>query len=100
MVILPPQGRIRSAAKRGRIKEVIIPKENEKDLADVPDEILKDLKITPVSNLDEVIHIALTGTIAPLTPEQIEEEERRLDEDKTPILPTDSAPQQGSVSPA
>jgi ATP-dependent Lon protease len=88
------------AAKRGKIKEAIIPLENEKDLAEVPEEILNELKITPVSNLEEVIQIALTGSINPLSREEIEEEERRLEEDKTPILPADSTPQQGSVSPA
>ena len=88
------------AARRGKLKEVIIPRENEKDLDEVPDEILRDLKVSPVGLLDEVIHIALSAQFIPLTQEQIEEEERRFEEDKTPILPPDSGPQQGSVSPA
>ena len=66
------------AAKRGGIKEVVIPKENEKDLQDVPNEILKDMKISPVEKLDEVIAIALTKKTIPLTKEQIEEEEKKI----------------------
>jgi len=68
------------AARRGGMKEVIIPKENEKDLADVPEEILKDIKIMPVQHLDEVIRIALHHEPTPLTPEEIAEEEQRLRE--------------------
>jgi ATP-dependent Lon protease len=66
------------AAKRAGLKEVIIPKENAKDLADVPDEIKKNLKITPVEYLDEVIHIALTQQPKGLTPDEILAEERKL----------------------
>ncbi|MCZ6628523.1 MAG: endopeptidase La [SAR324 cluster bacterium] len=66
------------AARRSRIKEVIIPKENEKDLADVPEEILKAIKITPVEYLEEVVAIALTRETTPLTEEEIKEEERRI----------------------
>jgi ATP-dependent Lon protease len=88
------------AARRGKLKEVIIPRENEKDLDDVPKEILRDLKISPVETLDEVIHIALSAQFNPLTQEQIAEDERRFEEDKTPIIPPESGPQQGSLSPA
>jgi len=48
------------AAHRAGIKEVLIPKENEKDLADMPKKIIDDIKITPVENADEVLKIALT----------------------------------------
>jgi len=88
------------AARRGRIKQVIIPKENEKDLEDVPEEILRDLKISAVESLDEVIQIALSSSCLPLTREQIEEEEKRLEEDKAPIPQPEGPLQQGSVSPA
>ena len=44
----------------GRIKEVLIPKENEKDLVDMPKKIIDEIKITPVENADEVLKIALT----------------------------------------
>ena len=48
------------AAHRAGIKQVIIPKENEKDLVDMPKKITDDIKITPVETADEVLKIALT----------------------------------------
>ena len=48
------------AAHRAGIKQVIIPKENEKDLVDMPKKIIDDIKITPVEHADEVLKIALT----------------------------------------
>ena len=42
------------AAKRAHIRRVLIPQENEKDLVEIPDEILKDLEIQPVRHLSEV----------------------------------------------
>ena len=42
------------------IKQVIIPKESEKDLADIPKKITDDSKITPVEHADEVLKIAFT----------------------------------------
>ena len=47
------------AAHRGEMKTIIIPKENEKDLKDIPERILKNLEIIPVSYVDEVFKIAL-----------------------------------------
>ena len=47
------------AAMRAGIKTVFIPKENEKDLADIPDSVKKGLEINPVSHVDEVIMRAL-----------------------------------------
>jgi ATP-dependent Lon protease len=48
------------AAHRAGIKQVIIPKENEKDLIDMPKKITDDILITPVEHADEVLKIALT----------------------------------------
>ena len=48
------------AAHRAGIKEVLIPKENEKDLVDMPKKIIDEIKITPVEFADEVLKIALT----------------------------------------
>ena len=48
------------AAHRAGIKEVLIPKENEKDLADMPKKIIDDIKITSVEHADEVLKIALS----------------------------------------
>jgi ATP-dependent Lon protease len=47
------------AAHRAGIKTVIIPEENKKNLEDVPEFVLKDIKVIPVSNIDEVLKIAL-----------------------------------------
>jgi ATP-dependent Lon protease len=47
------------AASRGGIKKVIIPKENLKDLKDIPDSIKSHLEIIPVSQAEEVLEIAL-----------------------------------------
>jgi ATP-dependent Lon protease len=48
------------AAHRAGIKQVLIPKENEKDLVDMPKKIIDEIKITPVEYADEVLKIALT----------------------------------------
>ncbi|WP_294243788.1 endopeptidase La [uncultured Sphingomonas sp.] len=47
------------AALRGGITTVLIPQENEKDLADIPANILNGLKIVPVAHVDEVLRLAL-----------------------------------------
>lgn len=47
------------SALRGGIKTVIIPKDNEKDLVEIPDNVKEGLKIIPVSTADEVLDIAL-----------------------------------------
>jgi ATP-dependent Lon protease len=61
------------AALRGGIKTVLIPKENEKDLTEIPDNVKKGLEIIPVSSLDEVLKHALTRQPVPV--EWNEEEE-------------------------
>ena len=48
------------AAQRGGIRLVLIPEENEKDLADIPKAVLAKLEIKPVSTIDEVLALALT----------------------------------------
>jgi ATP-dependent Lon protease len=55
------------AAKRGGIKNVIIPKENEADLQEIPNQILKSLNIIPVEWVDEVISHALINEPTPLS---------------------------------
>ena len=55
------------AALRGGIKTVLIPEENEKDLADLPDSVKNGLTIVPVSTIDQVLARAL---VRPLTPVQ------------------------------
>ena len=51
------------AAHRGGIKNVILPKDNEKDLKDIPSSVLKDVKMILVETMDEVLDIALEEPI-------------------------------------
>jgi len=53
------------AAMRAGISTVIIPKLNEKDLVDVPEEAKQKLKFIPVENVDEVLNVALEKNAAP-----------------------------------
>jgi ATP-dependent Lon protease len=54
------------AAQRGGIKTVIIPDDNEKDLADIPKNITDSVKIVPVKHVDEVLRIALIKKPKPI----------------------------------
>ena len=55
------------AAHRGNIKTVLIPADNERDLADIPDNIKSDLQIVPVRWIDEVLEHALQYQPTPAT---------------------------------
>lgn len=57
------------AAHRAGLKTIIMPKENKKDLEDVPKEVIRDLKFVFVSHMDEVLDIALAK---PLVREKVE----------------------------
>jgi len=54
------------AAKRGGIKNVIIPKDNEPDLQEIPDQIKDSLNIIPVEWVDEIVSLALEKEPLPL----------------------------------
>jgi len=54
------------AALRGGLSTVLIPQENEKDLAEIPDNVKKGLTIVPVHTADEVLGHALTKPLAPI----------------------------------
>ena len=54
------------AAMRGGIKVVLIPRDNEKDLAEIPDKVKKGLKILPVSTVDEALKEALVNPLIPI----------------------------------
>jgi ATP-dependent Lon protease len=54
------------AALRGGITTVLIPHENEKDLAEIPANIREGLKIVPVRHVDEVLALALTEPLVPI----------------------------------
>jgi ATP-dependent Lon protease len=54
------------AALRGGIQTVLIPKDNEKDLAEIPDNVKRGLKIIPVTTVDEVLDHALVQKLVPI----------------------------------
>ncbi|MCF2946568.1 endopeptidase La [Paraglaciecola aquimarina] len=56
------------AAHRGGIKTVIIPKDNERDLEEIPDNVKQDLSIHPVKWIDEVLELALSGQPDKISP--------------------------------
>jgi ATP-dependent Lon protease len=59
------------AALRGGLARVLIPKDNEKDLADIPDNVKRGMEIIAVSTVDDVLEHAL---VSPLTPIEWDEE--------------------------
>ncbi len=75
------------AALRGGVKTVLIPKDNEKDLADIPENVQDGLEIIPVQTVDEVLAYALAGTLAPIT---------WTDEDDAGVMPP---PDEGDDAP-
>jgi len=70
------------AAHRGEIKTVIIPKENERDLKEIPDNIKADLTIKAVKWIDEVLEIALQFMPEPLTENKSDDIEKATSESK------------------
>jgi ATP-dependent Lon protease len=66
------------AALRGGIETVLIPKENEKDLAELPASVRDGLKIVPVSHVSEVLKLALIDTPEPIEWDEAAEEAAAL----------------------
>jgi ATP-dependent Lon protease len=56
------------AAHRAGIKTFILPKDNAKDIVELPQKVRDDLQLIPVSSMDEVLKIALTGGAATTSP--------------------------------
>jgi ATP-dependent Lon protease len=78
------------AALRGGLKTVLIPKENEKDLAEIPDNVKRGLKIIPVKTVDELLSQALASPLTPLAwPEEGEGE---------PVIPPQGEERSGLVT--
>lgn len=73
------------AAHRGGIKTVLIPKDNEKDLEDIPDNVKAGLKLVPVSTAQEVLKIALTKSLTPLEKKEKPSESKTSDKHKPEI---------------
>jgi len=74
------------AALRAGVTKVLIPEENEKDLADIPDNVKEALEIVPVSTVDEVLEHALTEKLTPI--EWVE-----------PVVAADAVTDTGEVEP-
>ncbi|MES0861252.1 endopeptidase La [Ruegeria sp. SCPT10] len=62
------------AALRGGIKTVLIPEENEKDLAEIPDNVKEGLEIIPVKHVSEVLKLALVRDPEPIEWDEAAEE--------------------------
>ncbi|HEX5796327.1 MAG TPA: endopeptidase La [Geminicoccaceae bacterium] len=80
------------AALRGGIKTVLIPKDNEKDLAEIPDNVKKGLVIVGVATVDEVLRRALVRQPQPI-------EWAEVETPQVPASPTESADEAGSRLP-
>src|SRR5579864_7036528 len=78
------------AALRGGLKAVLIPAENEKDLAEIPDNVKRGLKIVPVNTADEVLLHALAGPLTPIT--WVEEAEA------APVIPASGEERSGVLT--
>ena len=63
------------AALRGGITRVLVPKENEKDLADIPENIKRSLEIVSVTSVEEVLEYALVNPLVPIEWKNEEEDE-------------------------
>ncbi len=79
------------AALRGGLKTVLIPYDNEKDLAEIPDNVKRGLKIIPVRTVDELLAKALA---APLTPVPWEEDGG----EPQPVIPPPGEERSGLVT--
>jgi ATP-dependent Lon protease len=68
------------AALRGGLKTVLIPKDNEKDLAEIPDNVKRGLAIIPVGTVDELLLHALVSKLVPI-------EWKGDADDRAPVMP-------------
>ena len=71
------------AAHRAGVKKVLIPKENEKDLVDIPKKVREDIKIIPVETADEVLKIALLKELKPVEWTEVEKLSETKKDDKS-----------------
>jgi ATP-dependent Lon protease len=75
------------AALRGGIKKVLIPEENAKDLADIPENVKSGLEIVPVSRVGEVLRHALTRMPEPIEWTEPVEQPAKTDKIEEPASP-------------
>ena len=72
------------AAHRAGIEHVLIPKDNEKDLIDIPKKVREDIKITPLETVDEVLKIALINELKRVEWTEVDNLTKTGKEDKSP----------------
>jgi ATP-dependent Lon protease len=78
------------AALRGGLKTVLIPKENEKDLAEIPDNVKRGLRIIPVGTVDELLSQALAAQLTPMPWSE--------DNEAEPVIPAVSEERSGLLT--
>jgi ATP-dependent Lon protease len=59
------------AAHRAGIHKIVLPKDNEKDLSEIPEEILKELRVELVERIEEVFEVALAAPLARVSPAEV-----------------------------
>ncbi len=74
------------SAHRAGVEHVLIPKDNEKDLVDIPKKVREDIKITPVEFVDEVLKIALTKDFKRVDWVEVQNISETENKDKSQIL--------------
>ncbi|MEA2756822.1 MAG: ATP-dependent Lon protease, partial [Aliidongia sp.] len=82
------------AALRGGIKTVLIPKDNEKDLAEIPDNVKRGMTLIPVAHVDEVLMHAL---VRPLVPVEWEDDDAVAAASAKPAVVPDAEGDRGGV---
>jgi ATP-dependent Lon protease len=85
------------AAHRGGLETVLIPEENRKDLAEMPDNIKESLDIQPVRWIDQLLEFALEKTPTPLSADELSEAER--DAEQFAALDARDEVEEGEKSP-
>ena len=74
------------SAHRAGVEHVLIPKDNEKDLVDIPKKVREDIKITPVEFVDEVLKLALTKELKRVDWAEVQNISETENKDKSQIL--------------
>jgi len=74
------------AATRAGITRIILPAENERDLEDIPADVREKMEFHLVESMDEVVALALNGTIVPLTAKtKLPQPEKVIGSDEPPV---------------
>ena len=69
------------------IKNIVIPKENEKDIEEIPESVRKELNFIPVTDADEVFSLTVRGAGDEEPPQLKQSKPKRIKPKKEPVLP-------------